>query len=68
MAYEIGFAPRSARKMSSTTAANAREALKIVRGLEASDEQIKYIKAPYGGEIGIGELELEAERENKADA
>jgi hypothetical protein len=65
--YEIGFSPRGARKISVTMRPNAQDALKTVRALEASEEEIRYIKAPGGYEIGIGELQLEAERKGNAN-
>ena len=63
MTYEIGYAPRGDKKVRTVKMTTAREALRIVRDLERSDEEIRHIKAPPGYEIGIGELELTAERE-----
>jgi hypothetical protein len=61
--YEIGFAPKGKRRISVTIRPNAQAALKMVLALETGDEEIRYIKAPAGYEIGISELRLEAERE-----
>jgi len=61
--YEIGFAPKGKRQISVTIRPNAQAALKLVLALGTSDEEIRYIKAPAGYEIGISELRLEAERE-----
>ena len=68
MSYEIGYAPRGDRHVRTTQKATAREALATARALIASDEEIRHIKAPYGGQIGMGELELAAEREGPANA
>jgi hypothetical protein len=67
--YEIGYSPKGALKVSVIRAAKARSALEIVHDLQASDEEIRHIrKLPTGGEIGIGELELEAECESNSIA
>jgi hypothetical protein len=44
---------------------DARTALKEVLGLKASDETIRFIRAPWGGEIGLGELRMHAEQETR---
>ncbi|WP_175429816.1 hypothetical protein [Azospirillum argentinense] len=53
--------------MRTTQKPTARDALKTAQALIASDEEIRHIKSPYGGEIGMGELALEAEREEAAN-
>lgn len=63
MSHEIGYGPRGRSRVSVTYEPNARAALKTVLALSASDEEIKYIKAPARYEIGLGELRLLAERE-----
>ncbi len=68
MPYEIGYAPKDDKKVRSARPPTAREALRVVRNLQASDEEIRYIKAPFGAEIGIAELELDAEREGSPNA
>lgn len=66
MAYIVGYAPnRNKGKVSEAAAQNAREALKLVEDLQRSDETIRFIRAPWGGEIGIGELKMYAEEETK---
>jgi hypothetical protein len=66
MPYTIGYSrQRKGGKVSEATVHNAEEALKTVRALGASDETIRYIKAPWGGEIGMGELQMYAEEEAK---
>jgi hypothetical protein len=64
MAYVVGYSMRrNDRKISEATYQDARAALEGVFRLEASDETIRYIKAPWGGEIGKGELKMYAEEE-----
>ena len=66
MTYIIGFSPkRVGGKVAETTCPNAKEALEAVHGLQASDETIRFIRAPWGGEIGVRELQMYAEQEVK---
>ena len=47
MPYTIGYSPRRVGgKVSETTLPDARQALKTLHDLQASDETIRYIKAP----------------------
>lgn len=68
MAYEIGFSQHRNSKLSTAVEPTAQGALKTVDGLKASDEVIRFIKAPWGGEIGYGELKMIAEQEAQKDA
>ena len=63
MPYAIGFGMRGGSKVSTAEKPTATSALKLVRDLARSDEEIKFIKAPNGWEIGIRELEIYAEKE-----
>jgi hypothetical protein len=63
MSYEIGYAPVGRREVFVVRRSNAKEALKTVLELQASDEQIRHIKAPTGSDIGFRELNLAAEKE-----
>lgn len=66
MPYTIGFGMRGPRaKVSTAEVATATEALKLVHDLEASDEEIKFIKAPNGHSMGKGELKMYADDEKK---
>ena len=64
MPYMIGFGMKgrtaNARTVEEPT---AKGALELVRDLQQSDEQVKFIKAPSGYEISIEELELKAQDE-----
>jgi len=46
----------------------ALQALETVEALQASDEEIRYIKSLTGHEIETGELRLLAERERNSNA
>jgi hypothetical protein len=65
MTYTIGFSPKSKGEISKATMPDAKTALKEVLGLQASDETIRFIRAPWGGEIGVEELRMHAEQEIK---
>jgi len=66
MAYTIGFGMRGKHKqVSESVQPTATEAWKLVCDLEASDEEIKFIRAPYGGEIGREELKMYADDEKR---
>jgi hypothetical protein len=53
MTYTIGHSPRSKGKIDEAPMPDAVTALKEVLGLQASDEKIRFIRAPWGGEIGV---------------
>ena len=61
--YTIGFVVKGRSRIRSVEQPTAKAALKLMRDLQASHEQIKFIKTPSGGEIGIGELEMLAAKE-----
>lgn len=65
MSYTIGYAPRGWKNVNTKQQPNAREALKLVLALQRSDEEVRYIKAPWGGEIGLDELRMTAEQEGE---
>jgi hypothetical protein len=65
MTYTIGFSPRSKGTISEATLPDAKTALNEVLGLKASDETIRFIRSPWGGEIGVEELRMYAEQEIK---
>jgi hypothetical protein len=63
MSYEIGYASIGESKVSVTQQPSARLALKTVLALDAGGELIRYVRAPAGDDIEIGELHLLAYRE-----
>ncbi len=65
MSYTIGFAPKNTNKVSTVEEADARAALETAELLQRSDEIISYIKTPTGYEIGVGELQMLADRERQ---
>ncbi len=62
--YIIGYSQKKTGPVREAKFSSAIEALKTVDGLFRSDETIRYIKAPWGGEIGEGELKMLAEKES----
>ena len=63
MPYIIGFSQKRIGPVSEAEFATAQQALKEHDPLVQSDETIRYIKAPWGGEIGRGELLMKADQE-----
>jgi len=68
MPYEIGHAPKGSQIVSQTVMPTAGQALETMQALQASDEEIRYIKTLNGHEIETGELRLLAEQESTANA
>jgi hypothetical protein len=66
MPYEVEYAPKGSRVISNTVMPTAREALETVQAFQAGDEEIRRITTLNGSEIGIGELQLLAQRESDA--
>ena len=58
MPYIIGFGPRNKREVSIAETRTAKEALELVEALQRSDEEIKFIRAPAEGEIGVEMLRV----------
>jgi hypothetical protein len=65
MTYTIGYSPRPRGKVDKAVEPDAKAALKTILGLKASDEIIRYIKAPWGGNIEIDRLRVLADEEAK---
>jgi hypothetical protein len=61
--YEIGHAPKGRAAIDVAVMPTALQALETVESLQASDEEIRFIRVPGGPEIGTGELRLLAEQE-----
>ena len=64
MAYVIGYGMRNKRQVSITERPTAKEALALVDALERSDEEIKFIRSPSEGEIGVEMLRVLAKEED----
>ena len=58
MPYIIGFGTRNKREVSIAETRTAKEALELVEALQRNDEEIKFIRAPAEGEIGVEMLRV----------
>ena len=65
MPYTIGFGMRNKREVSTAEKPTAKEALALVDALQRSDEEIKFIRSPHEGEIGIEMLRVLAKEEGQ---
>jgi hypothetical protein len=63
MSYTIGFVPKNQREVSATEAATANQAVAMIAALQESAEEIKFIRSPQEGEMGIEMLLLLAKEE-----
>jgi hypothetical protein len=66
MPYVIGYGMRNKREVSTAEKLTAKEALALVDALQRSDEEIKFIRSPHGGEIGVEMLRVLAKEEGAA--
>jgi len=66
MPYVIGYGMRNKRQVSTAEKPTAKEALALVDALQRSDEEIKFIRSPHDGEIGIEMLRVLAKEEGAA--
>ena len=64
MSYTIGFIPRNQLEISATEAATANQALAMIAALREAGE-IKFIRSPQEGEMGIEMLLLLAKEETE---
>ena len=65
MPYTIVFSTPNAQHASATDAKTAREALAIVCALQRRNEEIKFIRSPHEGEIGVEMLRVLAKEEEE---
>jgi hypothetical protein len=63
MPYEIGHAPKGLDAIDVAVMPTALQALETVESLQASDEEIRFIRVLGGHEIGSSELRLLADQE-----
>jgi hypothetical protein len=63
MSYIIGFIPRNQQEVSATEAPTANQALAMIAALQENADEIKFIKSPQEGEMGIEMLLLLAKEE-----
>ena len=63
MAYTIGFQAKNQKAVMATEAATANQAVAIIAALRRSADEIKFIRSPQEGEMGIEMLLLLAKEE-----
>ncbi|QOZ08912.1 hypothetical protein [Bradyrhizobium sp. CCBAU 51765] len=63
MSYTIGFQAKDQKAILATEAATANQAVAIVAALRQSADEIKFIRSPQEGEMGIEMLLLLAKEE-----
>jgi hypothetical protein len=65
MSYTIGFIPRNQQEVSAAEAATANQALAMIAALRETAKEIKFIRSPQEGEMGIEMLLLLAKEETE---
>jgi hypothetical protein len=63
MSYTIGFIPRNQQDMSAAEAPTAHKALAMIAALQETAEEIRFIRSPQEGDMGIEMLLLLAKEE-----
>ncbi|MGY8666641.1 hypothetical protein Q3C01_30395 [Bradyrhizobium sp. UFLA05-109] len=63
MSYTIGYQAKNQKAVLATEAATANQAVAIVAALQTSAEEIKFIRSPQEGDMGIEMLLLLAKEE-----
>ena len=53
MPYTVFFGPRNDAQVAGARATTANEALSIIEAIERAQQEIKFIRSPQEGEIGI---------------
>jgi hypothetical protein len=65
MPYTIVFETRNTRDVLAADATTANQALAIVSALRRTDEDIKFVRSPQEGDIGVEMLRLLAKEEEE---
>jgi hypothetical protein len=68
MPYTIVFETRNTRDVFAADATTANQALAIVSALRRTDEDIKFVRSPQEGDIGVEMLRLLAKRRKRGNA
>jgi hypothetical protein len=63
MSYTIGFVPRNQHDVAAAEAPTANRALAMIAALQESAEEIRFIRSPQEGDMGIEMLLLLAKEE-----
>jgi hypothetical protein len=65
MAYVIGFGMKNKREAAKAEVPTAIEALALIKALKKSHEEIRFIRSPQEGDIGIEMLRVLAKEEEE---
>ena len=65
MPYTIVFETTNTRDVSAADATTANEALAIIRALQRTNDEIKFIRSPQEGDIGVDMLRVLAKEEEE---
>jgi hypothetical protein len=65
MPYTVVFETRNTRDVFAADATTANQALAIVSALQRADEEIKFIRSPQEGDIGVEMLRVLAREEEE---
>jgi len=65
MPYTIVFSTTNTQELSAADAKTAKEALAIINALRRRNEEIKFIRSPHEGEIGVEMLRVLAKEEEE---
>jgi hypothetical protein len=65
MPYTIVFETRNTREIAAAEATTANQALAVISALRIADEEIKFIRSPQEGDIGVGMLRVLAKEEEE---
>jgi len=65
MPYTIVFETRNTRDIFAADATTANQALAIVSAIQRADEEIKFVRSPQEGDIGVEMLRLLAKEERE---
>jgi hypothetical protein len=65
MPYTIVFETRNKREIFAADATTANQALAMISALERANEEIKFIRSPHEGDIGVGMLRVLAKEEEE---
>ncbi len=63
MPYTVFFGPRNEAKIAGTRTTTANEALLMIQQLQDAQQEIKFIRSPQEGEIGIEMVRVWAKEE-----
>ena len=65
MPYTIVFETRNTRELAAADATTANQALAVISALQRANEEIKFIRSPQEGDIGVGMLRVLAKEEEE---